>query len=329
MAISVIIPVYNTESYLRKCLDSIVNQTYRDLEIIIIDDGSTDGSGEICDEYRITDSRIRVLHTENHGLSCARNRGLDEAKCEWIGFVDSDDWIEPDMYEVLLNSAVETGADIVECGVILEYSNKAEIWKREKRLMMRADAFKALLCEELSDAVWNKLYKSDCFKDIRFPVKRVYEEIATTYRVFDAVDNISTIEANAYHYRQREGSLTSIHNMSNFAGYWLSNKERYEYLQNKVDRESRRVLLQKCALAISRMWSNYYTCKTEERLVSQEIIEDMHAFTCLNYPMFGDRTWNLPMRLGILFPHFNNATSLRIASMMNRTYKRLIRKSGT
>jgi glycosyltransferase involved in cell wall biosynthesis len=91
MAISVIIPVYNTESYLRKCLDSIVNQTYRELEIIIIDDGSTDGSGEICDEYKMSDSRIRVFHTENRGLSCARNLGLDEAKGEWIGFVDSDD----------------------------------------------------------------------------------------------------------------------------------------------------------------------------------------------------------------------------------------------
>ncbi len=329
MAISIIIPVYNTESYLRKCLDSIVNQTYRELEIIIIDDGSTDGSGEICDEYKMSDSRIRVFHTENRGLSCARNLGLDEAKGEWIGFVDSDDWIETDMYEALLNRAVETEADVVECGVIQEYPNRVETWKREKRLMKHADAFKALLCEDLSDAVWNKLYRSDCFKDIRFPGERVYEEIATTYRVFDAVDSISTIEANEYHYRQRERSLTNVHNMSNFAGFWLSNKERYEYLQNKVDEESRRILLQKCAVAICRMWSNYYNCKAEERIATQEIIEDMHVFACRNYPMLGERTWNLPMRLGILFPHFNSAMSLRMASILNRAYKMLRGKSGT
>ena len=121
--ISVIIPVYNVEPYLRKCLDSVVNQTYRNLEILVIDDGSTDGSGAICDEYA-SDRRMRIFHTENRGLSCARNLGLDEAKGEWIGFVDSDDWIEPDMYEALLKKAEETGADIVECGVFREYPGR-------------------------------------------------------------------------------------------------------------------------------------------------------------------------------------------------------------
>ena len=122
--ISVIVPVYNVEPYLRKCLDSIVNQTYRDFEILIIDDGSTDGSGRICDEYAEKDSRIKVFHTENRGLSCARNLGLAEAKGEWIGFVDSDDWIEPDMYEVLIRRAEETGADVVECSHYKELDGK-------------------------------------------------------------------------------------------------------------------------------------------------------------------------------------------------------------
>ena len=118
--ISVIVPVYNVKPYLRKCLDSIINQSYRDLEILIIDDGSTDGSGDICDEYR-KDDRIKVFHTENRGLSAARNLGLDSASGDWIGFVDSDDWIEPDMYEVLIRKGEETGADVVECGSLFEY----------------------------------------------------------------------------------------------------------------------------------------------------------------------------------------------------------------
>ena len=108
--ISVIVPVYNVEPYLRKCLDSIIGQTYKDLEIIIIDDGSTDCSGKICDEYEERDGRLKVFHTENKGLSAARNLGLDNATGDWIGFVDSDDWIEPDMYEVLLKRAGETSS---------------------------------------------------------------------------------------------------------------------------------------------------------------------------------------------------------------------------
>lgn len=99
--ISVIVPMYNVELYLRKCLDSIVNQTYKNIEILIIDDGSTDNSGMICDEYAQKDDRIKVFHTENQGLSSARNLGLDEATGDWVGFVDSDDWIDDDMYDVL------------------------------------------------------------------------------------------------------------------------------------------------------------------------------------------------------------------------------------
>ncbi len=119
--ISVIVPVYNVEPYLAGCLDSILSQTYRDLEILLIDDGSTDRGGTICDEYAAKDPRIRVFHTENRGLSAARNRGLDEAKGEYVGFVDSDDRIDPDMFEYLLEAAERTGADVTECGVFVEY----------------------------------------------------------------------------------------------------------------------------------------------------------------------------------------------------------------
>ncbi len=113
--ISIIVPVYKDEPYLRQCVDSILNQTYRDIEVLLIDDGSPDRCGEICDEFAKKDQRIRVFHTENKGLSAARNLGLREAKGEYIGFVDSDDWIEPDMYEVLLKRMQETGADISVC----------------------------------------------------------------------------------------------------------------------------------------------------------------------------------------------------------------------
>ena len=113
--ISVIVPVYKVEPYLRKCLDSIVNQTYRNLEIILVDDGSPDNCGAICDEYAAGDGRIRVIHQENGGVSSARNAGLSAVTGEWVGWVDSDDWIEPDMYEYLLKNALEQNADIAVC----------------------------------------------------------------------------------------------------------------------------------------------------------------------------------------------------------------------
>lgn len=124
--ISVIVPVYNVEPYVEKCLDSILAQTYSDLEVLVIDDGSTDGCGEISDRYAEQDHRIQVFHTENHGLSAARNIGLDHVNGQYIGFVDSDDWIDPDMYEELHNIIQKTDADIVTCRFYQEYWNKTE-----------------------------------------------------------------------------------------------------------------------------------------------------------------------------------------------------------
>ena len=121
--ISVIIPVYNVEPYLRKCLDSIVNQTYRDLEILVVDDGSTDGSGAICDSYAEKDERVVVFHTENRGLSAARNLGLDNAKGEWINFLDSDDWMDSECFEFAISVAEDKKADLVFWGYVKEYEN--------------------------------------------------------------------------------------------------------------------------------------------------------------------------------------------------------------
>ena len=188
--LSVIIPVYNVEPYLEKCLDSVLKQTYKDMEILIIDDGSTDRSGAISDEYAAKDSRIRVFHTENRGLSAARNLGLDNAVGGYIGFVDSDDWIEPDMYEVLLKKAEETGADIVECGVFKEYPDKTVEHQRPDRVMYKIEAIRALVNRELSNSVWNKVWVKSCYFNIRFPEGRLYEDVAITYRIFDCVDAI-------------------------------------------------------------------------------------------------------------------------------------------
>lgn len=322
--ISVIVPVYNVEPYLRKCLDSIINQTYRDLEILIIDDGSTDDSGKICDEYEEQDSRIKAFHTENRGLSAARNLGLDEANGDWIGFVDSDDWIEPDMYEVLLKRAEETAADIVECGLFIENLVRTEENKRTNQVMSGKEAVSMLLHNELYNAVWNKLWKHRCFESIRFPVNRIYEDIATTYRLFNTDILVCTIEASKYHYCYRETSLTKTRNMKNITGYWLSHRERYEYLKNQVDEETEKILMRFCAEAAARTWSNYCGCSAKDRSDVGNVLKEINDFTRANLPLFGYREWDIRLRIGTFFPHFINTISLRTAWAMDSMYKKIV-----
>lgn len=316
--ISVIIPVYNVEPYLRKCLDSIVHQTYRDLEILIIDDGSTDGSGKICDEYAEIDERAKVFHTENKGLSCARNLGLDNATGDWIGFVDSDDWIEPDMYEMLLIRAEEKGADVVECGVFTEYPKKTEERKRYNREISGMVAVQMLLRNELSNDAWSKLWRRSCFTSIRFPEKRVYEDVATTYRIFAAASRVCTIANSKYHYLIRKGSISNSHNMQNLAGYWQSVKERADFLWNKVDEDGRQHLIKWCALAVARTWAYYYDSPNEERQKHREILFQMNAYSREHIKLFGDKDWDLKLRVGSIFPHYYNALSFKFAWIVNR-----------
>jgi len=320
--ISVIVPVYNVEPYLRKCLDSIVGQTYRDLEILVIDDGSTDGSGAICDEY-IQDGRVRVFHTENRGLSAARNLGLDNATGDWIGFVDSDDWIEPDMYEVLLRKAEETGADIVECGYYNEYPNEIVERGRKELMLSGNDALEMLLKGNLSNSVWNKLWKKRCFATIRYPIGRIYEDVATTYLVFYSAKSICSISDCKYHYYWRPSSLSRRRDMRNLIGHWVSDKERYEFLYNKVCIDLQSILLCICSRSIVTTWMYYYDCAGEERKRHKDSLIEMNRFSKSNIPLFGEKGWSWKHRICVCLTHFNNRISLRVAWIMKWIGKRV------
>lgn len=315
--ISVIVPVYNVEPYLRKCLDSIVGQTYRDLEILVIDDGSTDGSGEICDEYK-KDERVKVFHTQNRGLSCARNLGLDEAQGEWIGFVDSDDWIEPDMYEVLLSRAEETGADVVECGYFNEKTNRV-VEKEKQDIIIPSDyTITALLTGELVSAIWCKLWRSKCSINIHFPEGRVFEDVATTYRVFADMGQVATIAEAKYHYVQRNDSLSKMINMSNLAGCWISHYERYKFLDRCRMHPEMKHELRFCAMAAARTWAHYFDCNAKDRENCWNEIYEMHRFVKQIIPITGYSSWNMHLRIGVFFPHFNNSVSFSVAWIIYR-----------
>ena len=206
--ISVIVPVYNVEKYIRKCLESLKDQTFQDAEFVIVDDGSTDGSGAIADEYG-DDPRFRIIHTnENRGLSAARNTGIDEARGDWLMFVDSDDWVDRKFCEIPYKAAEESGADLVIFGSCEVEHGRARVRKRQCVPAGLTDAGTAV---EYGDTfAWNKLYKYDLFSDIRYPVGKVYEDIAVTHKIVFKAERILMLEETLYYHVKRKESISQM-----------------------------------------------------------------------------------------------------------------------
>ena len=211
--VSIIVPIYKVEPYLRRCLDSIVNQTYTNLEIILVDDGSPDNSPQICDEYATKDNRIVVIHKENGGLSDARNAGLDICKGEYISFVDSDDWIANTYIELLLKAAIETNTEIAIGNFIkTEQSYRLNIdnIKNPNYVFLNStSAIKKLWSNDkiIYVTAWGKLIKKTIFTDIRFPKSFIYEDEYTSYKLLYRANKILFLDIPLYCYFQRKDSI--------------------------------------------------------------------------------------------------------------------------
>lgn len=200
--ISVIVPVYNVESYVAECIESIQNQTYMNLEIILVDDGSKDMSGDICDQYAAYDERIKVIHQENGGLSAARNTGIEAANGDYISFVDSDDYIGLTLFEDMLQLLKEYDLDIIEftafrdkSGDIIEGCNDGQL-----EIYSKEDALR-LAMHDCFVAAWSKLYKRSAIGDVRFPVGRKFEDTATSYLYVANANRVGHINRCYYYYR--------------------------------------------------------------------------------------------------------------------------------
>ena len=205
--ISVIIPVYKVEEYLRESIDSIIAQTYTNLEIILVDDGSPDNCGKICDEYAAKDSRIKVIHQQNRGVSAARNAGLNNATGDYIGFADSDDYPESNMFEELYDSLKANSSDIAVCGV-----KKFELESRSffygNNCVDKTEFLQALLKEDITSFLWNKLFKKELFDGIVFPEGEVFEDIKVLHLIGEKVSRVSFTDKTFYNYRIRRNSIT-------------------------------------------------------------------------------------------------------------------------
>lgn len=211
--ISIIVPIYKVESYLRRCLDSIVNQTYTNLEIILVDDGSPDKCFQICDEYANRDNRIIVIHKENGGLSDARNAGLDICKGEYISFVDSDDWVSLEYVNELYSSIKETCADIAIVNHKHTITYPAEEYQEKRciKLFSKQQALFELIAKQHQPFVvsWGKLYRKELFNDIRFPVGKYHEDEFTSHLLISRASKIACSSKILYFYYQRLDSITN------------------------------------------------------------------------------------------------------------------------
>ena len=248
--ISVIVPVYNVRPYLVRCLDSILSQTFRDLEIILVDDGSTDGSSEICDDYCKKDGRIRVIHTENHGLSAARNLGIEMAAGEWIMFVDSDDRVSPDFCRLPLENAEKEDADLAVFDMtIIDIHGNAVIREPLPKGIISAEA----AVEHGYSAVWNKLYHKTLFSGIRYPVGQIAEDTATTHKLVYKAGKIVCLDDKLYYYQKRKGSISETKDEVLYRDLYKANLQKAddlrsfgfpeEKLQQRMLRESLRLLM--------------------------------------------------------------------------------------
>lgn len=210
--ISVIVPIYNAEQYLEKCIDSIINQTDTNLEIILVNDGSTDNSGAICDEYAKKDSRIKVIHKENGGLSSARNTGLENANGEYVSFVDSDDWIELDMLETLYDACIANEAEVA-CGGrydVYPQSTIVGLCPQKNECISTIEMIKKLFTSvECDCSVCDKLFKRPLFNEIRFPIGQINEDEAIFYNLLEGVTRVALINKPLYNYFHRSSSIST------------------------------------------------------------------------------------------------------------------------
>ncbi len=209
--VSVIIPVYKVEKYLEKCIDSVINQSYSNLEIILVDDGSPDNCGKICDKYAKKDNRIRVIHKTNGGLSDARNNGIKIATGNYIAFIDSDDYVTEDYIEYLLKLIIDNNSDI---SIVMPYEVDEnyivkKIFKREKIYNYNSnDALKTMLYQKkFETSAWGKLFKKNVVNGIYFPTGKIYEDIGTIYKYILRAKKITFSTMKNYYYLQRKDSI--------------------------------------------------------------------------------------------------------------------------
>lgn len=231
--ISVIIPVYKVESYLETCMESVLGQTYTNLEIILVDDGSPDKCPILCDEYAKKDERVLVIHKQNGGLASARNAGLDIASGQLVSFIDSDDWIENETYEKVIHLYKKTSAEIIMFDIIKTdgtvFFDRYNLTKKFDATVEAEEVVKDILLDKVGSEVVKAVYDIACWHNVRFPQGRLYEDIPTTYRAFENAKRVAIIDEALYKYRVNKESISYTPNPLKAYHFYLGFRDHFEY----------------------------------------------------------------------------------------------------
>ena len=264
--VSIIVPVYNVEDYLERCVKSIINQTYRNIEIILVDDGSTDKSGILCDELAKCDGRIQVFHKENGGLSDARNYGIDRAIGEYLLFVDSDDYIHPQMVEALYRAQSQTGADLVTCDYTRELDDISKIHiedysSLDVKSFGRDEAMNNVSLNGIHVMAWNKLYKKKLFENIRYPKGRIHEDEWILHHLLWECEKVAVISEKLYFYTYRDDSIIGQFSIRNIEDGRYAYEDRVQFVAEKSWDAVKQIVAENTC---------YYCLTNYEKLLEQE-----------------------------------------------------------
>ncbi|MBR2704788.1 MAG: glycosyltransferase [Clostridia bacterium] len=302
--VSIVVPVYNVDKYLAKCLDSLVNQTLQDIEIIAVNDGSTDGSADILTDYEQRyEGKIKVLTKENGGLSDARNYGMPYATGEYIAFLDSDDYVEKDMYERLYNKAIEENSDIVECDFIWEYPDKSkvdvgEIYSGKKEMILKARV-----------VAWNKLIKREIIEkaNIIYPKGLRYEDVEFFYKMVPYYNKVSFLKYPCIHYIQRESSISNNQNERT--------AEIFNVLDNVIEYYKEKGLYDEYKSELEYTYARLLLCSSLFRMV-KIANKDIRKRTL-------NQTWE---KLNSTFPDWKKNYALKKYKSKKNTYMKTVNK---
>jgi len=303
--ISVIVPVYKVEKYLEKCVLSIRNQTYHHLEIILVDDGSPDTCPALCDKYALEDQRIKVIHQQNGGLSAARNTALNEITGDLVSFIDSDDWIEPTMYEEMMGALNDYGAEIVCCSGIDTDGNKdyerCLDCKPTGTVISGKDAAREILLDKVGSQVVKGLYPAHFWKTIRFPLNRLYEDIPVTYKVFEQAKTVCYIDKPFYKYRLNMQSISYTPNPLKSYHIFLGLKDHYEYsLIHYPD-----IAVGCCSTAAHYAVSTYFHYCTDGKKALESAAKDVQSFLKENKKNISFKQMNKTRAVALQFYYFS------------------------
>lgn len=297
--LSVIVPVYNVQEYVSYCINSLLRQTYQNLEIILVDDGSTDDSGRICDQFAAEYDRVVVYHKKNGGLSSARNYGLQYASGEIVAFVDSDDWVDAEMYSTLIRDMQENHSDVSACGYRLVYDDVESAEATSAPGQLRVFRGTEVLSNLYTDfCAWNKVYRKELFAEISFPEGKLYEDARTTYKIM-ALASVATVNSGKfYNYRQRSGSIMKTFSTKNYLDRVHVWDEIYDFIGPRFSKDERLELFhRKNRLCIELLAS---ICKQKQIKNNRGLFVELSR----NIKLSDGLLWRLPFREKLFVAYF-------------------------